>query len=113
MVQRHAQEGIVTMKRKKSRKKKAKLTGMTVLLAAVSTCSYLFSALWMKSNNNQLAKEIQMYEKMIADIQKDNTTIYYEVTELSDRGRIMDIAEDAGLSINPNQVITITVQDDN
>ena len=113
MVQRHAQEGIVTMKRKKSRKKKAKLIGMTVLLAAASTCSYLFSALWMKSNNNQLAKEIQMYEKLIADIQKDNTTIYYEVTELSDRGRIMDIAEDAGLSINPNQVITITVQDDN
>ena len=99
------------MKRKKSRKKKAKLTGMTVLLAAASTCSYLFSALWMKANNNQLAKEIQMYEKMIADIQKDNTTIYYEVTEVSDRGRIMDIAEDAGLSINPNQVITITVQD--
>ena len=101
------------MKRKKSRRKKAKLTGMTVLLAVVSTCSYLFSALYMKASNNQLAKEIQMYERMIADIQKDNTTIYYEVTELSDRSRIMDIAEDAGLSINPNQVITITIQHDN
>ena len=101
------------MTRRKIKRKKAKLTVMTVLLSVLSTCSYLFSALYMKANNNQLAKEIQMYERMIADIQKDNTTIYYEVTELSDRGRIMDIAEDAGLSINPNQVITITIQHDN
>ena len=100
------------MTRRKIKRKKAKLTVMTVLLSVLSTCSYLFSALYMKANNNQLAKEIQMYERMIADIQKDNTTIYYEVTELSDRGRIMDIAEDAGLSINPNQVITITIQQD-
>lgn len=92
----------------KKKKKKAKLTGFAGLSFIISLAAYLASFSYLKSYNLQLRKEMQMIEDRIAYLQKYNTSIYYQVTELSDHEQIRSMADTSGMNPAMYGIITIT-----
>ncbi len=90
------------------KKKKAKLTGFAGLSFIISAAAYIASSSYLKSYNLQLEKEMRMLEDRIAYLQKYNTSVYYQVTELSDYERMRTLSEDTGVNPHIYSMIAIT-----
>ncbi|NCB33003.1 MAG: hypothetical protein EOM64_03815 [Erysipelotrichia bacterium] len=97
---------------RKKRKKQLKLVSFAVSFFLFSAVSYLGSALFLRTYNNALSTEKQSIESKIADLQTQNDAVKVEIRTLSTRDRVDTIASDNGLSLDQNNIITITATDD-
>lgn len=96
---------------KKKRKKKLKLPFFTAALFFVSVMSYLASVLFLRTYNNSLSSQSQEIMAKINELQVQNDAVAVEVNTLNNRERVNSIAADNGLSLEQNNIITITKTD--
>lgn len=96
---------------KKKKKKKLRLPVFTAVLFFVSVMSYLASVLFLRTYNNSLSSERQKILVQINELQVQNDAVAVEVNTLNNRERVNSIAADNGLSLEQNNIITITKTD--
>ncbi len=97
------------MKRKK--KKRIKLLNFSVTFFLVSSILFLGSTLFLRTYNNSLSSKKQEIEAKITELQVANDAVAVEVNTLNNRERVNTIAADKGLSLDQNNIITITKTD--
>ncbi|MBE6122799.1 MAG: hypothetical protein IJ130_03185 [Solobacterium sp.] len=99
-------------KAKKKSRKTVKLVNFTAVFFLFACTCFLASALFLRSYNNSLSTQKQAIDAKIAEIQLANAAAKVEIQTLSTRERIDTIASDNGLTLNQNNIITITTTQD-
>lgn len=101
------------MKKNTTRKKRKKLNlaGMTAFVFLSSIILYVGFSLFLGTYNNSLSSEKQKIENDIAELQVQNDAVAVEVNSLSNRERVNSIASDNGLSLDQENIVTITKND--
>ena len=97
---------IVTVKKKKRR---INLFRLSIGLFFISAAAALFSSLFLRSYNNSLSTQKQSIDSQIATIQTQNDAVKVEIQTLSTRERVDNIANENGLSLNQDNIVTIAV----
>ena len=93
---------------KRRKKRKLRLGYFTGILFMISTILYLMSTLFLRTYNNSLSSQKQEIEAKIAELQVANDAVAVEVNTLNNRERVNSIAADKGLSLDQDNIITIT-----
>lgn len=93
------------------RKRKLKLSGIATVLMIISLVLSLFSSLFIRSYNNSLSIKMQSINKEIASLNVENDAIKVEIQTLANKDRVISIANEAGLSMNQNSIVTIASGD--
>ena len=96
------------MKKQNKKYRKLNLVGFTIMFALFSASFYLATTLFLRTKNNTLSAQKQNIERQIAQIQTQNDAIKVEIQTLSTRERV-DIANENGLSLNQDNIVTIAV----
>ncbi|MCR5795792.1 MAG: hypothetical protein K6G61_10670 [Solobacterium sp.] len=99
-----------TVKRKKRRV--LKLQNLAFFMVLVSTLTFLFSSLFLRSYNNSLSTRKQELEAEIASIELQNDALNVEISQLTSTERVDEIAANSGLTRDQNNIITIASDDD-
>ncbi len=97
-------------KNKKSRKH-MNLIGFTITFCLFSVGFGLSTRLFLRTVNNTLSAKKQSIEREIAQIETQNDAIKVEIQTLSTRERVDNIANENGLSLNQDNIVTIAVND--
>ena len=92
----------------KKKKRTLNLPGFTIVFCALSLVCYLISCLFLRSYNNSLSKKVQEFESKTAVLLRENDALRVDIQTLSTRDRVVGIAEDAGLSLDQTNIVTIT-----
>ncbi|SJZ84747.1 hypothetical protein [Anaerorhabdus furcosa] len=92
---------------KKKKVKKLRLQNFTVVLFLFAALSSLGSSLFLRSYNNSLSVAKQKIDVEIASYQTENEAVKVEIQTLSSRDRVESIANDAGLGLDQNNIVTI------
>ncbi len=93
---------------KNRKKKRLKFGTFTCVFFLVSSLLYLMSTLFLRTYNNSLSSKKQEIEAKITELQIANDAVAVEVNTLNNRERVNSIAMDKGLSLEQNNIITIT-----
>lgn len=97
------------MKRtRKNKPKKFKLVQFTKVLFVFSVFLFLVSSLFLRTINNSLSTEVQDLQNQIAQIEQENEFIEIEIAQLSRRDRVDNIADENGLRMDEDNIVTIT-----
>lgn len=89
------------------RKKRLKINGLIYFFVMLSAGFFLFSQIFIRTENTKLTKNIQDLEKEIAIKESDNEVLLGEIQELRNYSRVVTIAHEAGLDTNNN---TVTIE---
>lgn len=102
-----------SMPRNKARKK---TTSFPLLYKGVFAFTFfaiivwLFSTLFLRSYNINLSMQQQQIASKISALQVENDAIRVEIQSLNSRERVTNIASDAGLQVNQNNIVTVDGQ---
>lgn len=95
------------MAKLRKRKKKNGLNRFAAILFTLSLFSLLVSSLLVGTYNNALTIEIQNMNSEIESLKADNQTLNIEISSLENKDRVYEVAQDAGLDQNQDNVISI------
>ena len=90
---------------KKRKIKKFNLAAFIFILAVVS---HILSSLFIQSYNNDLSMKIQQTKQTIESTKTNNDALKVNIQSLSASERVIEIADGAGLSLNQNNIISIS-----
>ena len=93
---------------KKRKKRSIKLQVFSIFMLSLSCVCYLGTSLFVRSYNNSLSTQKQQLESQIAALEVENDAIKVTIQNLSTRDRVVSIANDAGLTMNQSNIVTIT-----
>ena len=88
--------------------KRIKYNRLLSLFTFLSFTLYLFTCLFLQSYNNDLSMQLQSIKGDIVTIQDTNNSLKINIQSLSSNNRVQDIAGEAGLSLNQNNIISIS-----
>lgn len=100
----------MTVVRQKKVKKSIKFPVFAILLFVVSSLFYFGTRIYLRNYNNSLSSQKQAIENQIAALKVENDAIKVTIQDLSARDRVVSIANDAGLSLNQENIVTITTE---
>lgn len=81
-----------------------------MVLFAFSLVLWLGCSLFLRSYNINLSMEQQEIQSKISSLQVENDAMKVEIQALNSRERVTNIAEDAGLATNQNNIVTVDGQ---
>lgn len=93
---------------RKRKKRNIKLQVFSLFMLSLSSVLYLGTSLFVRSYNNSLSTQKQQLESQIAALEVENDAIKVTIQNLSTRDRVVSIANDAGLTMNQSNIVTIT-----
>ncbi len=94
--------------RKRRKKRKVILSRFAAFLFMFSAGLYLLSSLFLRTYNNHLSAQVQTGETQIADLQTQNDALTVSIQTLSSRDRIDSIAADSGMSLDQENIVSIS-----
>ena len=103
----------VTMPKSKTRKKTMSLPLVykgVFIFTVFAIVVWLFSTLFLRSYNINLSMQQQQIASKISALQVENDAIRVEIQSLNSRERVTNIASDAGLEVNQNNIVTVDGQ---
>lgn len=95
----------------KKKRKKIRLVQFTAFVFFASVMAFLASSLFLRTYNNSLSSKKQEIEMQIAQLQVDNDAVRVDISTLSARDRVNNIASENGLRMEQDNIITITTSD--
>ena len=81
-----------------------RLAGVLLVLSLMLTMA---SSLFLRSYNNALTMKVQATHEEIAAIKAENDAYKVAIQDLSNKERVLSIAEMEGLAMNQGNVVTI------
>ncbi len=97
------------MKLKKIRK--IKFEGWCLLFFIFAVAVYAVSTIAVKSWNVSLSMKIQQNEKECVQIERENSLLEVDVQELMSYERVATIAQQEGMSLNQDNIVTIVTNE--
>lgn len=94
------------------KRRKLRLGSFSFFLFLLSCTFYLCSALFLRSYNNSLSSQKQSIEAQISELKVQNDAVSVEVSSLNNRDRITSMAADDGLTLDQENIVTITKNGD-
>lgn len=94
----------------KQRKRKVRWTGMMSFIFLLTGTTYLFSQVFVQTENTKLMKSIQDVEVQIAGVKSENEVLTANIQDLRNYNRVVSIATEAGLTVQ-NNAVTIKLGD--
>ncbi|CAM3662495.1 cell division protein FtsL [Erysipelothrix urinaevulpis] len=91
-------------KRIVKKKKKLSINGMIYSMVMISVLLFLFTQVFIRTENTRITRQIQDVEKEITAITVENEVLLGDIQELRAYSRVVSIAHDAGLETNNNTV---------
>lgn len=95
----------------RKKKRRLKKSAFVILLFSFSFGLFLFKSLYLGSLNTRYTIDIQKTENEIAEIQDSNKQLLNSINDLTNKDRIYSIAQEGGLTINQDNIVSI--QDSN
>ena len=97
----------MTMAKLKKKKivRKIKWTNVILMVLTLSSMMYLFTATFIKTENQQLAKTNEKSSIEIYTVKIETESLMAEIQELRNYNRVVSIATDAGLESHNDTVI--------
>ncbi len=92
---------------KKRRIKRIKTEGIAVIVFAIALTASLFSSLFLRTINNSLVMKIEDINRETTALKTENNKLNLEIQNLISKDRVYEIATEAGLSQNQNNVINV------
>lgn len=89
------------------KKRKLRIESIVTMFFMVSVLGFLFSATILKAHNVSLSKESEAVERVNDKLENDVANLEVEVKRLDNRDRILDIAEEHGLTVNQNSIVSV------
>ena len=80
---------------------------LSVTIFVLSFFAFLLSSIFLRTYNNSLTIEIQKNKNEIAQISTENNDIRINIQTLSTKDRVVEIANDSGLNLNQENIISI------
>lgn len=96
---------------KKRRKKSKSLLYGTILLV-FSAALYLFSSLYLKQYNNQIAFEVQTAQRKIQVMSTEKEALQVEIDKLASKSIVMSLAKEDDMKFNKDSIIYINGKDE-
>ena len=90
------------------KQRRIKYNRVLSLVTFLSFTLYLFTCLFLQSYNNDLSMQLQSIKGDITTIKDNNNSLKINIQSLSSNNRVQDIAGEAGLSLNQNNIISIS-----
>lgn len=89
------------------KKKKFRIEGLISLVFVVSILAYFGSVTILRSHNVVLSKQETSLENSIDILENDVANLELEVKRLGNRDRIIQIAEEHGLKMNQENIVSV------
>ena len=90
------------------KRKKLRIERLAILMLTLSAVLALASSLFLRSYNNALTMKVQRAENQIAALKIGNDAYRVAIQDLSNKERVLSIAEMEGLAMNQGNVVTIS-----
>ncbi len=107
---RTAAKNVKRKKTSKRNKRSNALLTFSVIIFMFSGLCYLGSSLFLRSYNNSLSTQKQDVLREITALQTQNDTMSKDIDVLQTSNRVYEEAGTVGLSLNLDNVITITAE---
>jgi cell division protein FtsL len=98
-------------KKTKKRNKRINFLGLSVLVLAFVVVLSIFSTIFLGNINTQLTMQIQDINNEIASAEVNNEALNADIQGLTNKNRVMSVAADAGMTINQDNIIAVTIGD--
>ncbi|EJE99101.1 cell division protein FtsL [Liquorilactobacillus mali] len=95
----------------KVRSTRVPFSGFEIMSAALLSLLFMGMMILVISSKVNLSStqyELQNVNQKIVEIQNDNVNTKQEVSELSNKSRLMKVAQDAGLTMNDNSIRNVS-----
>lgn len=89
-------------------KKKVKFLNFAIGVTLCTGIVFLFCSLFLRSYNNELSTRAQEISSQIAVLETQNDAVRIDIQTLGNYNRVEEIAAADGMSMNPNNIITIS-----
>ena len=93
---------------RKRRVRKLKSSFFALIICMFSFVLYLISALFLRTYNVSLSRQLQTANAEIETYTRANAAIAIEIQQLSTMDRVMAIADEENMTQNPDSVISIS-----
>lgn len=90
------------------KKKRLRMDRVAMLVLGLSLLVALSSSLFLRSYNNALTMKVQAAQDEIAAYKTENDAYRVAIQDLSNKERVLSIAEMEGLAMNQANVVTIS-----
>ncbi len=94
--------------RKVKKVRRLRLEVLSLLIFMMASIVWLSTSLFLRTFNNSLAVAYNDVEKKISVLKLDNEDMQSRINKLSTQDRVVAIANDAGLSLNQGNIVTIS-----
>ncbi|MBQ9048741.1 MAG: hypothetical protein IJ120_12665 [Solobacterium sp.] len=92
----------------RKKKKSFRLVSFTAVVFGFSVLMYLASALFLRTINNSISSKVQTIQSETAKIEVQNNAVKVEIQTLSAKDRVDNIADENGLRMDQDNIVTIT-----
>lgn len=89
-------------------RRKVKMLNFAIGLTLGSGLVFLLCSLFLRSYNNELSTKAQEISSQIAVLETQNDAVRIDIQTLGNYNRVEEIAAADGMSMNPNNIITIS-----
>lgn len=89
------------------KKKVLRIDRLVKLVFIISLFAAMGSSLFLRSYNNSLTMRVQSTEDEIATLKAENDAYKVAIQDLSNKERVLSIAEMEGMAMNQGNVVTI------
>ena len=90
------------------KKRKIRVNRILFVVFFFSGFLYLVSCLFLQSYNNDLSMQLQSMKSEIVIVKDSNNSLKINIQSLSSNNRVQGIAQEAGLTLNQNNIISIS-----
>ena len=91
----------------RKKRRRLKIEGLATLVFVFAIFASLVSSLFIRSINNSLTMKIEDMNKETAALKLENDKINLEIQNLISKDRVYDIATEAGLTQNQDNVVNV------
>ena len=94
------------------RKRKPTMLMYAIILLVFSIGVNLFSSLYLKQYNNQMAFKVQSAQKQISVLSTEKEALKVEIDDLASKAIVVDVALEDDMELNKDSVIYIEKEDE-
>lgn len=91
----------------KRKKRKLRLQGFAILFFSFALLTWLFTTLFVNTRNASLTVKIQKMNDELAELNKENQTLNFEIQSLENKDRIYEVAQTANMDQIEDNIISI------
>lgn len=90
------------------RRRSLKISGVLGVLTFITVLVFMFTSIVTKSSNSDLARELQDTQNNIKIVRDETEAITASIQALRNYNRVVGIANEAGLDLHHESIITVT-----